>query len=291
MPKNTKKLRNFVERDEILLAPGVCDAMEAKIAEQQGAEAIYIGGNALASSIHGNPDIGLTSFKETLDRAWDITSAVDLPVICDADDGYGNALNVIRTVKQFEKVGVAGIHIEDQVSPKKCGHLENKQLVTKQEMINKITAATDTRQDEDFLIISRTDAIATDGIDAAIERARMYHENGADMVFLDAAESRDHLEVIGHELNDVPILTNIPYGGKTPLCSASDVESLGFDVMVFAAIAQKARIHFVEEIFKTILETGDEREIIDKLGTWQDRNRITEYQEWMNKESQYSNIQ
>jgi len=290
MPRQSHSLRELIERDHILLAPGVADAMEAKIAAQQGAKAIYISGNSLASSIHGNPDIGLTSFKETLDRARTITGAVDVPVVCDVDNGYGNALNVVRTVEEFERAGVGGIQIEDQTWPKKCGHLDGKELVSSDEMCAKILAAVDTRGSDEFLIVARTDAIATDGLDEAIERARAYAEHGADLVFVDAPESSEQLEQIGTELGDVPTLTNIPYGGETPLRSASELEAIGFDVMLFACVAQKAKIKILEEVFSTLLESGTEREVVDRLGDWRDRERVTELDQWTELEERYVDL-
>ena len=291
MPQQTHTLRELIERDHILLAPGVADAMEAKIAVQQGAEAIYISGNSISSSIHGNPDIGLTSFKETLERARTITGAVDVPVICDVDNGYGNALNVIRTVNEFERAKVDGIQIEDQTWPKKCGHLDGKELISTETMCAKIRAAVNTRESDDFIVVARTDAIAADGIGEAIDRAKTYAEHGADLVFVDAPESVAQLERIGDELREVPMLTNIPYGGETPLQSASELEKIGFDVMVFACVAQKAKIKVLEEVFSTLLETGDEREVADRLGDWRDRERVTELDWWTNLEEQYVELE
>lgn len=290
MTQQSHSLRELVERDRILLAPGVADAMEAKIAAQQGAEAIYISGNSLASSIHGHPDIGLTSFKETLDRARTITGAVDVPVICDVDNGYGNALNVVRTVAEFERAGVDAIQIEDQTWPKKCGHLDGKALVSTDAMCAKIRAAVDARASDEFLVVARTDAIATDGMDEAIDRARTYADHGADLVFVDAPESADQLERIGDELHDVSTLTNIPYGGETPLRSASELEAIGFDVMLFACVAQKAKINVLEEVFSTLLETGDERDVVDCLGDWRDRERVTELDRWTELEERYADF-
>jgi 2-methylisocitrate lyase-like PEP mutase family enzyme len=287
MAPSSVVLHELIQRDEILLAPGVCDAMEARMAVQKGAEAVYISGNAVASSVHGNPDIGLTSFKEALDRARIVTNAVDVPVICDVDDGYGNPLNVVRTVREFEAANVDAVQIEDQQWPKKCGHLEGKKLVSVEEMCAKVDAAVDARRNEDFLVVARTDAVATDGVDAAIRRAEAYVEHGADVIFVDAPESRAQLERIGESLSDVPLLTNIPYGGKTPVLPASELEALGFDVMIYACVAQKAKIAAIESVFETILETGDERDVLDRLGTWQDRERVTEFERWRELEDRY----
>ncbi len=281
-------LRSLIEDDEILLAPGCGDALSAKIAAKNGAECLYISGNYAGTTIHGAPDIGLTTMTEMTRRARQIAGTVNLPIICDADTGYGNPINTIRTVEEFERAGVAGIHIEDQQIPKKCGHFAGKRLHSPEEMCAKIHAATDARTDDDFVLIASTDAVAINGIADAITRSRRYAEAGADVIFIDAPESLDHLETIGTELTDIPLLTNIPYGGKTPLIPASDAESLGFDVMLYACTGQKATINILNQVYSTLLETGDERNLLDVLADWEQRNDATDFEEWTALEDKYA---
>jgi 2-methylisocitrate lyase-like PEP mutase family enzyme len=180
------RLRELLEGPEPVLAPGAYDALTARLVEQAGFEAVYMTGFGTAASLLGRPDIGLLSFSEMVDNARRIVRAVEVPVIADADDGYGNPINVIRTVQEYEAAGVSAIHIEDQVSPKKCGHLEGKEVIEASEMVEKVRAAVEARQSEDFVIIARTDARAVEGMDRALKRARLYREAGADVLFVEA---------------------------------------------------------------------------------------------------------
>lgn len=248
----------------------------------------HISGNYAGTTIHGAPDIGLTTMTEMTRKARQIAGTVDLPIICDADTGYGNPINTIRTVEEFERTGVAGIHIEDQQVPKKCGHFEGKRLHSTEEMCAKINAATDARTNDDFVIIARTDAVAINGIADAIDRSRQYAAAGADMIFIDAPESLEHLETIGTELKDISLLTNIPFGGKTPMIPASEAEALGFDVMLFACTGQKATINILNEVYGTLLETGDEQNLLDLLANWEQRNDATDYDDWLELEYEYA---
>lgn len=288
MGSPTEELRAVLNKDHIVLAPGVSDALEAVVAEQADADVIYVSGNAVSSSVHGGPDIGLTTMTEMVNRVQQITTAVDRPVISDADDGYGNALSVYRTVSEFENAGAAGIHIEDQDAPKRCGHFDDKKLISTDEMCGKIRAACDARKSDEFVVIARTDAIAVEGLEAAIDRSRSYIAEGADMIFVDAPETEEQLEYIGTELANVPLVTNIPYGGETPLLPADKVEEFGFDLMLFAATAQKAKIELFNHIYSHIIETGDERELTDQLATWEQRDETTELTKWLERERRYA---
>lgn len=280
--------RDLLSRDDPLLAPGVSDALEATLAERAGAEALYVSGNALATAVHGGPDLGLTTMTETVDRVREIAGAVDLPVFCDADAGYGNALNVFRTVREFERAGAAGVHIEDQRAPKKCGHFDGKRLVPTDEMVGKLEAATDARADGSFVVVARTDAVAVEGIDAAIDRARAYVDAGADGAFIDAPESEAQLAEIGDRLADVPLVVNLPYGGTSPMLPAERVAELGYDALLFATTAQKAKLRLLEEVYSHLLETGDERELVDRLATWDDRDEVTDRETWRERERRYA---
>lgn len=288
MDSNATELRRLVSSDGLVLAPGVSDALEAVLAERAGAEALYVSGNAVSSSVHGGPDIGLTTMTEMVDRVRQICGAVDRPVISDADDGYGNALSVRRTVREFERAGAAGVHIEDQDAPKKCGHFADKALVSTDEMRGKLRAARDARDDDAFVVIARTDAVAVEGIDAAIERSRAYVDAGADAIFVDAPETEAHLERIGDELADVPLVVNVPYGGKTPLLPADRIEALGYDLMLFATTAQKAKLAVLEDVYEHLVETGDERDLTDRLATWETRDEVTGLEEWLELDERYA---
>jgi len=231
--KNTELLRKLLEEEKTLLVPGSYDAFSAKILKQAGFKVIYMSGSGVTASLTGMPDVGLLTMTEMVNQARNIVNAVDLPLICDADHGYGNPINVIRTVKEYERAGVAGIHIEDQVAPKKCGHFEGKQIIHAEEMVKKIEAAIHAREDPAFLLIARTDARAVAGLDEAMVRARLYAQAGADMIFLEAPQSDSELKTITKELSDVPLLVNMVEGGKTPVLPFEDLEKMGFKIVLY----------------------------------------------------------
>ncbi|MFC4544102.1 oxaloacetate decarboxylase [Halosolutus amylolyticus] len=287
MDSNATVLRRRLTDDEIVLAPGVSDALEGVLAERAGAEILYVSGNAVASSVHGGPDLGLTTMTETVDRVRQIAGAVDRPVLADADDGYGNALSVRRTVQEFERAGAAGVHVEDQDAPKQCGHFDDKSLVPIEEMCGKLRAACDARANDAFVVVARTDAVAVEGIDAAIDRSRAYVDAGADAVFVDAPETEAHLERIGDELADVPLVVNVPYGGKTPMLPADRLAELGYDCMLFATTAQKAKIELLADVYEHLVETGDERDLTDRVATWETRDEVTGLDRWRDLEQRY----
>ena len=233
MNEKRKAFRKRIEEKQIIIAPGIYDAFTAKLAEHVGFEALYITGAGIAAGLLGVPDIGLVTMTEQLEQARRIVGATELPVICDADTGYGNPLNVLRTVKEFEKAGICAIHLEDQVMPKKCGHLDGKKVISTEEMVNKLKAALDARVDSNFLIIARTDARAIYGLQDAIERGQRFAEIGVDMIFIEAPESVNELIIIGKSLTHVPLLVNRGGGGKTPGLSAEELGALGFRICNF----------------------------------------------------------
>jgi 2-methylisocitrate lyase-like PEP mutase family enzyme len=218
---------------ETVLAPGCYDALGARLVEEAGFAAAYMTGFGSAASRLGRPDIGLMALPEMVDNARRIAQAVDIPVVADADTGYGNAINVIRTVREYEAAGVAAIHLEDQVMPKKCGHMEGKQVVPAPEMAAKVSAAVAARRSREFLIIARTDARAVEGLDAALDRGRMYLEAGADALFVEAPQSEAEIEAVARAFPDVPLLFNYAEGGKTPPVSYERLRSLGFALVIF----------------------------------------------------------
>lgn len=225
-------LRQALDQPGILVVPGCQDALGARLIEQAGFSACYMTGFGTAASLLGRPDIGLLSATEMVDNARRIVMATALPVIADADTGYGNPLNVIRTVRDYEQAGVAAIQLEDQVTPKRCGHMEHKQVISAEDMVAKIRAAVSARVDPDLVIIARTDARAIDGLDAALDRARSYAAAGADVLFVEALQGVDELERAASADFGVPLVYNRVEGGKTPILSAAEIEQLGYGILL-----------------------------------------------------------
>jgi carboxyvinyl-carboxyphosphonate phosphorylmutase len=226
-------LQELLAAGEMVLAPGCYDALGARLVEEAGFPAVYMTGFGTAASRLGRPDVGLLTLTEMADNARRIAQAVEIPVIADADTGYGNPINVIRTVQEYEAAGIAALHIEDQVMPKKCGHMEGKQLIGAGEMVAKVQAAVAARHSASFLIIARTDARAPEGLDAAIGRARAYRQAGADVLFIEAPQSVQEIETIASTFEDVPLLFNYAEGGKTPPVSHAQLRRLGFGIVIF----------------------------------------------------------
>lgn len=226
-------LRKMLDAGETVLAPGCYDALGARLIEEAGFPAAYMTGFGSAASHLGQPDVGLMTLPEMVDNARRIASAVDIPVVADADTGYGNSINVIRTVREYEAAGVAAIHIEDQIMPKKCGHMEGKEVVPAGEMVAKISAAVAARTSSEFLIIARTDARAVEGLDSALDRARAYVEAGADVLFVEAPQSESEIEAVARAFPDVPLLFNYGEGGKTPPVPFERLRELGFALVIF----------------------------------------------------------
>jgi len=227
------RLRRLISQPEPVLAPGAYDALTARLVEQAGFPAVYMTGFGTAAALLGRPDVGLVTMSQMVDNARRIAQAVDVPVIADADTGYGNAINVVQTVREYERAGVAGIHIEDQVSPKRCGHMEGKHVIDSSEMEEKIRAAVEARSSPDFVIIARTDARAVEGMDGALRRGRLYREAGADMLFVEAPQSEDEVVAVARAFPDTPLFFNWLEGGKTPPISLARLKELGFRVIIF----------------------------------------------------------
>jgi methylisocitrate lyase len=284
----TTHLRELIEADDILPVMGAYDALSASLVEQAGGDSVYMSGSSVATSVHGYPDVGLTTMTEMAERARQMATAVDIPVFCDADTGYGNPLNVRRTVEEYETAGVAGLHIEDQTFPKKCGHFEDKDVIPTEEMVQKLRAATDAREDDDFTIIARTDARAVHGFDDAVARSRAYVDAGADVLFFEAPTDEEELRKVGDAFDDVPLLANMTEGGKTPLYSAAEFADFGFDVVIYPATAFKAAAKAMQDVYAEIAETGTQAGVMDKLVTWQGRNDITGLEDMIELEQQYA---
>jgi carboxyvinyl-carboxyphosphonate phosphorylmutase len=255
-PNGPGRLRELLAAGTPVLAPGVYDALGARLVEEAGFEAVYMTGFGTAASLLGRPDVGLLTMSEMVDQAHRIARACALPVIADADTGYGNAINVVRTVQEFEQAGVAGIHLEDQITPKKCGHLEGKQLISTDEMLTKIRAATAARQSPDLVIIARTDARAVEGLPAALDRARRYREAGADVLFIEAATSDEEIETVVTTLADVPLLFNWAEGGKTPPIPCERLRQLGFAIVIFPISTLLTAVVSIRRALKEIATAG-----------------------------------
>jgi 2-methylisocitrate lyase-like PEP mutase family enzyme len=234
-------LRKLIAGRDTIVAPGAYDALTARIIEQAGFPAVYMTGFGTAASLLGRSDVGLLTMSEMVDNARRMTQAIDVPLIADADTGYGNPLNVIRTVQEYEIAGVSAIHIEDQITPKKCGHMENKQLVAASEMVEKIHAAIEARCTPDFLIIARTDARAVEGLEGALRRARLYREAGADVLFVEAPQSEQEVAQVASELADAPLLFNFAEGGKTPPIPLDRLRELGYRIGALLAATTAVR--------------------------------------------------
>src|SRR3954449_645345 len=226
-------LRALLERGEPVLAPGAYDGLSARLVERAGFPAVYMTGFGASASLLGRPDVGLLSFAEMAGHARRLAQAVSVPLIADADDGYGNPLNVMRTVREYAAAGVAALHVEDQVAPKRCGHMEGKDVIDAAEMVEKVRAAVEARGDGELLIIARTDARAVEGLDAALERARRYREAGADALFVEAPESEQEIEAVAGAFPDVPLVFNWVDGGKTPQLPVDRIRELGFALVIY----------------------------------------------------------
>mgnify|MGYP001379974344 CR=1 FL=1 len=284
--KKNQAFRSLLNEPGSFILPGAYDAMSARIVEELGYKAVYATGAGISNAQLGWADVGLVSLKEVVDVVARITDVTSIPVVVDADTGFGNAINVIRTVKELERAGASAIQLEDQVFPKKCGHFTGKQVISKEEMVYKIKAALDARYDQDFAIIARTDALAVSGIEEALERAAAYREAGADVLFVEAPTTLEEVERIGREFKGVPLVLNLVEGAKTPLVSLEEAERMGFKIVLCANTALRAAIRAVKDTLQTLKENASQIPLLDRICTWEERQKLFklhEIQEWENK--------
>lgn len=274
LPSPMALLRKNLQDPEILIAPGAHNAFTAKIIEQAGFKAVYMTGSGAAMDLLGLPDLGFLTMSEMVAHARNIVQATSLPVIADADTGYGNALNVMRTVREYEGAGVAGLHIEDQVAPKRCGHFSGKEVISREEMIGKIKAALDSRRDQNLVVIARTDARAVMGLQEAIERGVAYAEAGADMIFVDAPESAEELSLIARSI-PAPLMANLSEGGKTPLLSAQELQDMGYKLVIYPRSAAGAAAKAIQELMAVLKRDGTTEKYLDRIISFEGRNQIT----------------
>ena len=284
--KSRQLLRQLFQRDRLLVAPGCFDGLSARLVEEAGFEAAYLSGGALARSM-GIPDIGLVTMSEVIERAAQVVAAVKIPVIADADTGYGNAVNLVRSVREFERTGVAAIHIEDQITPKRCGHLDGKEVIPLPEMENKLQAALASRNDPDFLIIARTDARGVHGFDDAINRGRAFAKLGVDAIFVEAPQSEAELEEIPRALPDVPLLVNVFKGGKTPMLPVERLQQMGYRIAIYPSETQRAAIHAMRQALGLLKREGTTEKMDDALTTFKERDKVVGLDEWQRLEKQY----
>ena len=272
-PQST--LRNRLGEKKILVVPGVYDAFGAIMAERAGFEALYLSGASIAYTKLGSPDIGLITLNELESVVGNVCERSALPIIVDADTGFGNALNVQRTIKLLERAGAAAIQIEDQSLPKRCGHLDGKTLVNAVEMNGKIKAALDARSNNDTVIIARTDAISVEGYDLAMERAAGFIESGADILFIEAFQNVKQIAgAVERFGNQIPLLVNMVEGGKTPMLPAVELETMGFSVVIFPGGLVRAIAHTAEQYFASLKEMGSTREYQNKMFNFEELNEL-----------------
>ena len=286
--KRSTQLRKLFEYDGIIVAPGAHDALTAKIIEKTGFPAVYMTGYGQAASHLARPDVGLLTMSEMVARAAAIVEAVVVPVIAHADTGFGNAINVMRTVREYEKAGVACIQLEDQLMPKKCGHMLGRQVVSKEEMVGKIKAAVDARRDQDFMIMARTDARTVLGIEEALERGLAYQEAGADIIFIESPESEEEMKMINETIS-VYTLANMVEGGRTPLLLNEQLEKLGFNLVIYPTASTYVTTKAMMVLMERLAEEGTTANMISDMVSFSEFNDLIGLTKIRELEAKYGN--
>lgn len=281
--------RQQLTQPGLIVAPGVSDAYMARMVQAAGFETIYVSGAGIANTLLGVPDLGLTTMTEMVDQISRICAASDLPVIADADNGYGNALNVQRAVRAYERAGVAAMHIEDQVMPKRCGHFNGKEVISAEEYVQKLRAALDARHDPDFVIIARTDALATHGFDEAVRRAQLYAENGADVIFVDAPTSREQIAQLPKLINK-PLLFNMVEGAKTPLFSHAELADFGYKIVIHPSLINRVIAKATLDALRLLKAEGTSAPVVPHMLTWADRQQLVGLPEFEALEQKYKTL-
>jgi carboxyvinyl-carboxyphosphonate phosphorylmutase len=285
--KSRQSLRQQLEnKNKIIVLPGVFDALSARIAEQVGFEAMFQTGYGSSAGLLGMPDFGFLNAGETVDNARRITRAVSVPVLVDADTGYGNPLNVWRTVRDLESLGAAGIFLEDQIWPKRCGHMMGKDVISKDEYLPKLKAAVEARKSKDFIIVARTDARAPIGLEEAIERGKAYKKAGADVIFVEAPRSVEELKKVADEI-DAPLVANMIEDGVTPTLPAKELLKLGYRIAVFPLSTLYSATYAMREVLTELKKTGSTKQTKKMMVTFKDFNRLVDLQKYMKLENRY----
>jgi 2-methylisocitrate lyase-like PEP mutase family enzyme len=285
--RNTSALKQLLARRAAVIIPGTGNALFARVIEDLGFECVYVSGAGVANMHLGVPDVGLTTMTELADAVTAISDAVRLPLIVDADTGFGNPVNMVRTVRVLERMGAAGIQIEDQVFPKKCGHFAGKQVIPLPEMLQKVAAAVDARRDPDLQIIVRTDARAIEGLDRAIERAQAFAEAGADATFVEAPITAEELARISREIR-VPQIANMVFGGKTPEVGCEKLKQMGFSAVLYANAALQAALRGAHEVLQALKSEGSLASVADRLATFEERQNAVAKDAWDALETRYT---
>lgn len=286
MVRATTKLRNILGSGRIAVAPGAFDGLSARLVAQAGFPAVYASGGAIARST-GVPDLGLMSMSAIVDRLASMVDAVDVPIIADADTGYGNALNAQAAARAFERAGVAAFHLEDQTFPKKCGHYDDKSIVPTHEMVQKLKAVRDALHDPDFIVIARTDAIAVEGFSAALERASAYLAAGADMIFVEAPTSEAEIAEIAKRLPGLKLI-NMFAGGKTPLIPVQKLEAFGYHVVIIPSDTQRAAIKAMQRVLAAIAHDGSAAAMANDMVSFKDRELIIGTPAYIERDKRYA---
>lgn len=285
--KKTSLLKQLLRDPALLVAPGAYDVLSAKIIEKSGFKAVYMTGYGTSASVLGQPDVGLLTMTEMVDRARNMAEAVDVPVLADGDTGYGNPLNVMRTVREYEKAGVCAIQLEDQVFPKRCGHMLGRRVIPMDEMVQKIKAAVDTRHDDDFVIIARTDARTNHGLEEALERGKAYEEAGADLIFIESPESIEEMKKINETFPNTPTLANMLEGGRTPIPTTQELEAMGYGIAIYCTGPLYAAALGVRDYMNHLMTTGTTTDYYDKLITFGEFNSFIGLDEYNKLSEKY----
>jgi 2-methylisocitrate lyase-like PEP mutase family enzyme len=284
--KSTTRLRQLIAGGDVVVAPGVYDGLSARLAAHAGFPALYATGGGIARSM-GYPDLGLLSPSEIVERLANIVEHAGVPVIADADTGYGNALNVRRAAREFERAGVAAFHLEDQTFPKRCGHYDAKAVVPTAEMTQKLRAAREALADQDLVIIARTDALAVEGLEAALDRAQAYQDAGADVIFVEAPTTDAEIETIARRVT-APKLINMFQGGKTPLVPLARLRALGYRIVIIPSDLQRAAIRAMEETLAAIARDGNSAAVADRMASFNEREAAVDTAAWLELDRRYS---
>ena len=283
--KASTRLRTLLGAGDVIVAPGVWDGLSSRLVARAGFSAVYATGGGIARSM-GYPDLGLLSLSEIVDRLANIVEHAGVPVIADADTGYGNALNTQRAVREFERAGVAALHLEDQTFPKRCGHYDDKSVISASEMAQKLRAARDATGDADLVLIARTDALAIEGLDAAIARAHVYAAAGADVIFVEAPVSIEQIETIAHRVPQ-PKLINMFQGGKTPLVPVARLKTLGYQIVIIPSDMQRAAIRAMDDVLAVLARDGSSAALADRMVTFKEREDIVDTAGWLARAAKY----
>jgi len=286
--RKTTAMRRLLQTEDVVLAPGCFNALSATLVEQAGFKAIYVSGAAIAGSYLGYPDMGLATMNEFLDNVRNICQVTTLPVICDADTGFGNALNMSRSIREFEAAGVAGVQIEDQVMPKKCGHTEGKLLVSKAEMVQKIKAAADARKDPDFLFVCRTDAIAVNGLEDALDRALAYQEAGGDIIFVEAPQNVEQMRKICKTVKAPKLANMVEGGGRTPILPLKELGAMGYKLVIYPVSTHMAAIKAMQEVLAVLKQDGTTARFASRMVPFQEMFEVVGRSKYVAMEKKYA---